>query len=276
MRSLFPHRPSRSLGFTAIELTAVAAIIALLALVLIPIVRKRVDESRFVAAADDMKTIETAQVLANADVGKYFRLCDLDNGPADADILKTSTNTTDLERAMASVPRAYWNEVNSLIFGTTGGSAKGTQVVLQWKGPYTTFNKSKYVLVSGLRPTMIRKVSTAGTSNSGAEDGPILVLDGTADADKDSPPFTSQEKQEEVHPIDPWGSPYLFFGPGRINTPTGGRPAITAANETNFGTAVVFSLGPDGLPGNNAADISVNYYRETGYIGSGDDLQRVF
>ena len=48
------------------------------------------------------------------------------------------------------------------------------------------------------------------------------------------------------YPIDPWGNPYIFFGPGRINTAPGGSPAITPANETNFGNAIVYSMGPDG------------------------------
>ena len=59
----------RRRGFTAIEVSAVATIIAILALILIPIMRGRVDEAKRVAATEDMSGIEKAETLAFADTG---------------------------------------------------------------------------------------------------------------------------------------------------------------------------------------------------------------
>ncbi len=42
-------------GFTAIEITAVATIIAILAMLIIPLLRERVDETRETAALSDLK-----------------------------------------------------------------------------------------------------------------------------------------------------------------------------------------------------------------------------
>ena len=84
------------------------------------------------------------------------------------------------------------------------------------------------------------------------------------------------------YPIDPWGNPYIFFGPGRINTATGGSRAITPANETNFGNAVVYSMGPDGEPGSLPGGVAESnpdlYFRESAVLGdvNSDDLYRVF
>ena len=71
-----------------------------------------------------------------------------------------------------------------------------------------------------------------------------------------------------------------IFGPGRINAPGGGDPAVQPANETQFGTAVIYSLGPDGLGGlpqiSPVTGNEIDFFRERGILGSGDDLQRVF
>src|SRR5689334_11618569 len=72
------HLPgTRRAGFTAIEISAVATIIAIMALILIPIVRNRVEEARKVAAQDDMAGIEKAESLAYGYSNFYFRLQDL-------------------------------------------------------------------------------------------------------------------------------------------------------------------------------------------------------
>ena len=72
------HRTRHNRGFTAIEVSAVATIIAILALILIPIVRNRVAEARLVAAQDDMASIEKAQSIAYGFTGKYFGLMGLE------------------------------------------------------------------------------------------------------------------------------------------------------------------------------------------------------
>jgi type II secretory pathway pseudopilin PulG len=245
----------RRRAFTAIELTAVASIIALLALILLPIVRKRVAQSRLTAAQDDMRTIEIAQTFARADTGHYVRLIDLDNGPNDPGV-------SDL-----AVPRGYWNEP------IPAGSFQPFRDT--WDGPYTTFNDTKAISISELlvtRPELFRGLPSSPAA--GADDGPILVLTfGTAALGNDfADPTTNR------HPVDPWGSPYIFFGDSPIG-PNGGTIAIST--ESNFSTATVYSLGPDGRPGdgsNPAIDPtdSANYFRETGVLGTGDDITRRF
>lgn len=248
------HRRRR--GFTAIELTAVASIIALLALILLPIVRKRVAQTRLTAAQDDMRTLEIAQTFARADTGHYVRLLDLDNGPNDA-----------AAGDDGAVPRAYWNEpiptVNFASFRET------------WDGPYTTFNQGKSLPINELvnaRPELFRGLPSNPVA--GADDGPILILTFTgAGQGNDFADITASE-----YPIDPWGAPYIFFGDGPIG-PNGGTIAIS--NESNFSTAVIYSLGPDGRPGDGTIATvdptdSRNYFRETGVLGEGDDIVRRF
>ena len=76
-------------------------------------------------------------------------------------------------------------------------------------------------------------------------------------------------------PLDPWGAPYLFFGDGTVGD-EGGQIAIST--ETSFGFPIVFSLGPNGAPGNavgSEADSKL-YFRESAVLGTGDDLYRTF
>jgi hypothetical protein len=105
--------------------------------------------------------------------------------------------------------------------------------------------------------------------------GPILLLD------DDLPALGTDNIQ---YPLDPWGNPYIFQGPGRVTDPSvaagqirGLDPGI-GVTETNFSTAVVYSLGPDGRPG-NVANVAnpLAYYRQLGAIGRPpDDLSREF
>lgn len=267
MRPAGKHRRRDRWGFTAIELAAVASIIAILALILIPIVRQRIRSSRVTAALDDMRTIEIAETFARADTGQYFRLMDLDNGPFD----DTALNPLDGDRL---VPRAYWNKpISPVTFPS---------VVQTWNGPYTTFNVSKFERIDILlvqRAEMFRILTnpgnpSTGTPPTGVGTGPILVLQfGNLLLGDDSLLLN-----ESLHPMDPWGGPYIFFGDGPIG-PNGGPIAINL--ESNFSIAQVYSMGPDGVPGD--ADLvgfdpsdPANYFRETGALGTGDDLVRRF
>jgi hypothetical protein len=73
--------------------------------------------------------------------------------------------------------------------------------------------------------------------------------------------------------LDPWGNPYIFFGSGEIGE--FGNPDTD--NETNYSQAVVYSLGPDGLPGNADPSQPRSYFRDfPDGIGFGDDLSREF
>lgn len=275
-------------GFTAIELTAVATIITILALILLPIVRKRVDQARLVAAEDDMRTIEIAQVLARADTGEFYRISDLDNPAVDPEDLADAVASgleTRMDALMGQLPSAYWNRPipGFALNGTeTSFDIRTHPLVAKWTGPYTRFSNTKFQTLESLvsaRPTMFRSVdigidpaadlafggSTAGVAHG--EGGPILIVRNTTNDLQDD------AADNETTAIDPWGAPYVFFGAERVAT---NLPVGISGNESNFGIAAVFSLGPDGLPGDGGADNETLYYREQGLIGTGDDIARTF
>jgi prepilin-type N-terminal cleavage/methylation domain-containing protein len=212
-------------GFTAIEVSAVATIIAILALILIPIVRNRVAEARLVAAADDMATIEKAQSLAFGYTGLYFGLMDLEQG--DPNLLT-----------------ATWNK-------PLGATAN---IEANWKGPYMAMHNTRTVseLVAE-RPYLFRGLGGSG--------GPILVYQGDV---------------LKRMPIDPWGSPYLFFGDDKVGDD--GSANVYSGTETDFNVPIIFSLGPNGAPGDLVgfeANVQL-YFREAAVLGTGDDLLRNF
>lgn len=226
-------------GFTAIEIAMVATVIAILALIILPLFRKRTEQARLVAARDDMLSIAKAQILANADTDRYFRLQDLDN--------TVNYNDPPLDPA-TEVPVAEWNWPLTDIERVTLAQPE------RWQGPY--YSVQSYTNLANLilaRPELVRLYPNDG--------GPILYFQ---DAN------IQDDLNDDKLPIDPWGNPYIFFGPGQLR--------VDPANETDYGNAVVYSLGPDGLPGDGTADPldPQNYKRERGILGSGDDLKLEF
>ena len=110
--------------------------------------------------------------------------------------------------------------------------------------------------------------------------GPILVLGN--DAIDDVRNAAESGVGLIRYPLDPWGNPYIFFGPGTVTDPVTASGQVGGLDPnfgpaTHYGTAIVYSLGPDGRPG-NTADVTnpLVYYRNLGIIGQGDDLSREF
>jgi prepilin-type N-terminal cleavage/methylation domain-containing protein len=264
-------------GFTAIELAAVASIIAILALILVPIVRNRLEEARLTAALDDMRSIEVAQMLALADTGFYFRLSDLDNAAADLDTYDDPASTPAQEaQAVRTVPNGTWNRVFNAAEQAT--AANEGLILRSWLGPYITYNKTKFIrLTTGINGPRWRQVDidVFPPSTISSFEGPIPIFNSPSSTTAD--PFNDDAANGETHPIDPWGAPYIFFGPGRIGQGAGGTALSTAGvTETNFGTAITYSTGPNGVAGNNAALSDLIYFRENGTLGTDDDLFRIF
>lgn len=261
--SFFPA-PGRSparrrRGFTAIEMSAVITIILILSLILIPIVRSRVEESKVVAAQDDMAQIEKAELFAYSYTNHFFRLWDLERPvPNLTDATLTPAQRT---RELLKLPNAYWNEP---VLNTTG-------LTDTWKGPFLAIHKSATVAtLLATNPSMFR-----GDGDPQAQQGPILVI--AADRNDWQVPNDNSALLRARYPIDPWGSPYLFFGPGKIGN-SGGQIALPTANETDFGTSIVYSMGPDNLAGSVQQNQrqSILFFRESGVLGTGDDLSREF
>lgn len=277
MRHLLPGRSDR--GFTALEVTAVAAIIAIMALILIPIMRTRVEAAKIVAAQDDMNSIEKAETLVFADTGRYVRLQDLIRPAADPLILADPLNVS-YTRELKRPPQAVWNR--ALLPNEIATFAK------IWKGPQIAMHRSQPILsLIAQAPYLFTQTDVVATAPSG---GPILFLTGTPAGDVQTA-IDAGINSTLQYPTDPWGNPYLFFGPGFVTDPqsaagtTGGLnpnlpvlPAPQTGTEINYGTAAVYSLGPDGRPGTTAAIVDpLSYYREAGFLGvGGDDLVREF
>jgi prepilin-type N-terminal cleavage/methylation domain-containing protein len=111
----------RKKGFTVVELLVVMVIIAFLAGLLLPAIRKSRSKALIDKAKSEMANLASVMTMVKMDTGYYVRLCDLDN--------------TDTQQVMA-----YWDWVNlkdstdsetPLANLLTGG---GT-----WDGPYITY-----------------------------------------------------------------------------------------------------------------------------------------
>lgn len=244
----------RARAFTAVEVTMVAAVIAILALIILPLFQKRAEKAKIAAAQDDLKGLAHAEMLAYADASWYFRLQDLDNTQ-----IYPGTNTgTGMDRDI-SVPYALWERALSL----------SEREVLQrrWQGPYIAIQNMASVRLGIALTNWSAQLQSAffGTT-SNQHKHPILTLgtaygvnayDGIADSNNDK------------IPVDPWGGPYIFYAP---------------ASETdyNFGNGVVYSMGPNGLPGDGSVvnftsdNLDRDNKTDLSHLGNGDDINYVF
>jgi len=234
----------------------VITVIAILALMILPLFRDRVEAARRAAAQDEIKSLLTAEVLAFADTGYYFRLQDLDN---------TREYNDPPIRPDDEVPITSWNRAFTLEERRKlrGGSN-------EWKGPYVSIGKIKYMeAVDALNavPEFFWSYPQRG--------GPIMDLTPGAGW---LGPSGWQDSAEDKVLIDPWGTPYLFFGPGQLLEEGGSYVSM----ETDFGHGVIYSLGSDGMPGDSIPyqgnpplanpTNSPALLREAGVLGDGDDF----
>ncbi len=241
-------------GFTAIEIAMVATVIAILALLILPVFRQRAEEARLAAAQDELASIVKSYLLIEADMpgGNFFpRLSDLDNRT----IPNKSAGVNDV--ADLDPPRASWNPI---VPGTTVAgfqllteASYNATVPANWLGPYAAVKN--FLTLDDLDLAYPQAVTHA-TLNNGT--GNVTIVSGQG-------PIWIYDNYDEVfvdrYPIDPWGSPYLIFG----------------QEETIYNARVVFSMGPDGVPGeNNPNPTAADYDRKTGVLGTGDDLSFTF
>ena len=77
---ILKHKKLKSSGFTAMEITMVATIIAIIALLILPLFRARTDEAKEVAARDEIDSIVKAEVLVNADTQNRHAECVIKRG----------------------------------------------------------------------------------------------------------------------------------------------------------------------------------------------------
>ena len=88
--------------------------------------------------------------------------------------------------------------------------------------------------------------------------------------------YTSGNFTNERIPLDPWGSPYLFYGPDFYHPPSGTGGLVNP--ESQFRNFLIRSLGPDGIPGNATSGFGAgDLMRENFDPNSpGDDVFRLF
>lgn len=255
-------KKAKILGFTAVEITMVATVIAILALLILPMFRKRTEEAKKAAANDDLQSMMKAMILANADTDQWFRLQDLDNPQIYNDPPEDNGNET---------PLAYWNRAISPSERLNLSSPD------RWQGPYVAYSKGPkrnfwYYsdlygaggAANGWKPFLF-------SSEGGAIfNGPYLLSDTSG---------RTYPSDYDKLPKDPWGNPYIFFGPGKVGY--GPQDSLT---QTNWGHAVIYCLGPNGFPGDNEAGAqqAASYFRipgppdDTNLIGNGDDMFVIF
>lgn len=235
-------RLCRRRGFTAVEIAMVATVIAILALLIIPIFRKRTDEAKLAAANDEIQSLAKAYLIIESDLdGFQPRLQDLDNiEKGDA----TITNVT------LDPPIAEWNRtLGFAIDGVTPVADTRPTVVQNFRGPYIAFRRSD---------TVENIIAIYGNDITYTNGGPIYVV---SSATGDGPNYNNTVEDDPAndrYPLDPWNAPYLYYG-----------------RETDFNVRFIVSFGPNGVPGDGVGGPSNIYQRpDTGgaELGTGDDI----
>jgi len=252
-------------GFTAIEIAMVAAVIAILSLIVLPIFRNRVEDAKIAAAQADLNALMKAEQVVKADIDAYARLEDLDNvelngytaSPA-AGVDKEVPFFKYLKPGDTVSPDPTSRHV--MITQAERTQLAGTPENPRWRGPYIAFqNHVTYRDLKAPASTINQNIlfSVSGDPYAAIQDRTGIAVD--------SP--------ENRIPVDPWGNPYLFFPPnGNASDP----------NNTNgaYSSCVIYSMGPDGLPGDGGSNYTRAYAVQnptaTDRLGAGDDLMVEF
>jgi type II secretory pathway pseudopilin PulG len=242
----------------------VVTVIAILALMILPLFRDRIEAARKAGAQDELQTLMKAETLAHADTGWFFRLQDLDNTQ---DYNDTPSNPDQ------EVPIAAWNHP----FTLDERRKLRPGLPNAWKGPYISISRFKFLelqpAITGVPEFFWSFVGPRGPSGGG-DGGPIMDIQPRAPWAQSFGGSPVNDLPIDKVLIDPWGTPYLFFGTGKLMEEGG----VYAQWETAFGNAAIYSLGPDGMPG-NAVPYQGNAWtllRESGIIGTGDDYYVFF
>lgn len=277
MARRFQH--NRKYGFTSIEIVTSAAIIALLALALVPVVRDRLDEAKLTAAQDDMSQLQKAEEIAFAHTGFYFRPVDL----ARPSLTAEEKNLTATQiRNLGKIPDMFWDRPMT--------DVELVRIAKTWAGPYYRIQRGITIqqLVENL-PHLWRGTIPSGSGITVTLGRGPLILGADDDEDWEYPDGGALRSRK--YPTDPWGNPYIFFGSGIIDQ--GANPQLPSSGSNNlpvpyaFSGCVVYSLGPDGIAGNSTLNGSSvdprDYFRESAFtdpkdarLGGGDDLVREF
>lgn len=224
------HRIHNRRGFTAVEIAMVATVIAILALLILPIFRQRAEDARLVAAEDELQSLVKALLLVEADMateGSFLpRLNDLTNREGNAPRIRWTDDVG-------------WELIDQNEYDTSA-------IQDTWRGPYVAVKK--YETLSNLfafDPYIVAQDAAT----------PDFILQSFGDPDV----VYNTDDPDDRYPLDPWGSPYILFGP-----------------ETDYNTRALYSLGPDRSPSSGIPAPTANDYLDRDLLGTGDDFEFLF
>lgn len=228
----------------------VVTVIAILALLILPLFQRQTEEARITAAEADIRSFAVAMQLANAHTEKYFTLSSLDN----TDNFDAVTIDATLD-----VPVVTWNDALTAV--------ERADLADSWAGPYTSFrNDITAAELEAFFPGTFFRGSATGATTPG-DNGPINQQYDTG--------IGGANFSADRIPVDPWGNPYLFYGPDYYHLPSGAGGLVT---ETRYRNSLFVSFGPNGVPGDlttfSPGD-AATLMRESGIIGTGDDIFRI-
>jgi len=163
-------------GFTLIEVVVVAAIIAILAGILVPIIFKEIDEARITRAAADARSISTAILIFRKDTGQWPVL--------DANCNPTITLLTGDGKVPANLAAMGYNAAATDLYDNHL-STNANGCYNNWNGPYMAKVNADpwgnaYLTNADGFPMLNREIWVISAGPNGVMDTPVPNLAGAS------------------------------------------------------------------------------------------------